>query len=413
MHRLDGPVGGGWHHGSVDLSGYGELLRDPRIRRLFFVAFFARMPPLAAPLAFTLHVVKDLDGTYAQAGVVAAASTVGAGLGMPWRGRRVDQVGLRRAVVPSVVAVGLLYPVAAVAPFWLLVPVAFVMGVFFIPVFSIMRQSLSVMVPEGRRRTAFSADSVLTEASFIVGPALAVVLVTQVGAAWALAFIGLCEVLAGCVLLWLDPPTRTPADPDEAVVADPAAAKEPWLSVPVGFLFLVSGGAVVALYSTDLGVIATLEEAHRTGAIALVYGVWGGASLLGGLVYGALQSSIRPSYLMLALGLTTIPVGLSHSVWMLTLAVIPTGVLCAPTLTAASEWIAKLTPESRRGEAMGWMGSSHTAAAAVSAPLIGVAIDGIGPWAAFAAGGAVAVAIALAVLAGQAVPRLRAAPTSR
>lgn len=392
----------------MDLSGYKELLGDPRIRRLFVVGFFARMPPLAAPLAFTLHVVKELDGTYAQAGVVAAASTIGAGIGMPWRGRQVDRQGLRRAIVPSIIAVGLLYPVAAVAPYWLLVPVAFVMGVFFIPVFSIMRQSLSVMVPEGRRRTAFSADSVATEASFIIGPALAVVLVTQVGAAWALAFIGLCEVVAGLVVLWVNPPTRSPVDPDQPV--DPDPVKEPWLSVPVRFLFLVCGGAVIALYSTDLGIIATLEEENRTGAIALVYGVWGGASLLGGLVYGALQSSIRPTYLMLALGLTTIPVGLSHSLWMLTLAVIPTGFLCAPTLTAASEWIAKLTPESRRGEAMGWMGSSHTAAAAISAPLIGVSIDQVGPWASFGLGGTVAVVIGVAVLAGQTVPRFRPVP---
>lgn len=405
-------VRAGWHDAGVDMSGYRELLRDPVVRKILLVGFFARMPPLTAPLAFTLHVVQDLDGTYAQAGVVAAASTIGAGLGMPWRGRLIDRLGLRRAVVPSVVAVGVLYPVAAVAPYWLLVPVAFLMGVFLIPIFSVVRQSLAVLVREDLRRTAYSADSVVTEASFIIGPALGVLLVTQQGAAWALAFIGACEVVAGLVLLRLDPPTRSPGDPDTDPDAAPttAAAPSTWLSVPVGFLFLVAAASVVTLYATDLGIVAILEDDGNTGAIALVYGLWGAASLLGGLLYGALSSSIRPSYLCMGLGLTTIPVGLADSVWVLALAVIPTGFLCAPTLTAASEWLAKLTPEERRGEAMGWLGSSHTAAAAVTAPLLGLTIDHVGPWASFAGGGAVAAAIALLVLGGQLVPRFRPVP---
>ncbi|HWV25621.1 MAG TPA: hypothetical protein VNZ66_00230, partial [Aeromicrobium sp.] len=68
----------------MNLSGYLELLRDSRIRHLFVVAFFARMPPMAAPLAFTLLVVKHLDGTYTQAGIIAASTTLGAAIGAPW-----------------------------------------------------------------------------------------------------------------------------------------------------------------------------------------------------------------------------------------------------------------------------------------------------------------------------------------
>lgn len=390
----------------MNLSGYVELLRDPRIRQLFTVAFFARMPPMAVPLAFTLHVVKDLDGSYTQAGVITAASTLGAGLGSPWRGRLIDRVGLRKAVIPSIVAVALLYPVAVLAPYWLLVPTVFLMGLFLIPIFSVMRQSLSVMVPEGQRRTAFSADSVVTEASFIIGPALGVVLVTQFGAAAAIAFIGACEVVAGLVLLRLDPPTRSESDAPAAADAAPAR----WLSVPIGFLFLIAGGSVFGLYATDLGIIAELEDVGQTGAIALVYAVWGGASLIGGVVYGALSFSIRPTYLLLALGLATIPVGLSDSVAVLTLAVIPAGALCAPTLTAASEWLARLTPEERRGEAMGWFGTAHTVGAALAGPVIGLGIDQLGPWGGFVLGGSIAAGVAVLCWAGQLLPAFRPQP---
>lgn len=391
----------------MNLSGYLELLRDSRIRQLFIVAFFARMPPMAAPLAFTLLVVKELDGSYAQAGIVAASTTIGAAIGSPWRGRRIDQVGLKRAVLPSIVAVGLLYPVAVFAPYWLLVPTTFLMGLFLIPIFSVMRQSLSVMVEESQRRTAFSADSVVTEGSFIIGPAVGVLVVTQFGAAAAIGFIGACEVIAGLVLLRLNPPTRSAEPTDETSSANETVT---WMSVPIGFLFLIAAGSVFGLYATDLGIVAELEDLGTTGAIAGVYALWGGASLFGGLLYGALHTSIRPTYLLLGLGVATIPIGLADSVLGLAIAVIPAGFLCAPTLTAASEWLAKLTPESRRGEAMGWFGTAHTVGAAIAGPSIGVAIDEIAPWGGFVLGGAVAVAIALISWGGQLIPAFRPSP---
>ena len=83
------------------------------------------------------------------------------------------------------------------------------MGLFLIPIFSIVRLSLSVMVEERQRRTAFSADSIIAEASFIIGPAAGVLLVTQAGADVALYAIGACEVLAGLIFLDLNPPTRS------------------------------------------------------------------------------------------------------------------------------------------------------------------------------------------------------------
>lgn len=388
------------------MSGYRTLWGDERIRRLFVAAFFARMPAMAAPLAFTLHVVQDLGGTYVQAGAVAAASTIGAGIGSPWRGRLIDRLGLRRAVVPSVIAVAVLYPLAALAPYWALLPLAFLMGLFLIPIFSIMRQALSVMVPVDRRRIAFSADSVVSEASFIIGPAAGVLLVTQANAAVALAAIGAAEAIAGIALLRLNPPTRSPASSS----ATPGADQAPWLSIQVGFLFLIAGGTVITLIATDLGIIAVLEDLDNTAAIAGVYALWGGASLLGGVLYGAWHRSYRPTHLLLALGLTTIPVAFATNVWMLALLVIPTGFLCAPTLTASAEWITQLTPEERRGEAMGWHGTSFTAGAAIGAPVIGLSIDHVSPGAGFALGGVIATAIALFCLAGQLIPGFGAEP---
>ncbi|WP_290512389.1 MFS transporter [Aeromicrobium sp.] len=391
---------------------YSELLQERPVRLLFVAAFFARIPAMAAPLVFTLYVVGTLDGTYTQAGIVAASSTLGAAFGSPWRGRLIDRLGLRRAVMPSIIAVGVLYPLAATSSYLYLIPLSFLMGVFLIPIFSIVRLSLSVMVEERQRRTAFSADSIVAEASFIIGPAAGVLLVTQAGAGVALLAIGACEVFAGLIFLRLNPPTRSsPKDEVEPSNADDDAPvrahKARWMSVPLAFLFLISGGTMASLIGTDLGVVAELRELDKVGAIGLTYGLWGLSSLLGGLIYGALNFSIRPTYLLLALGLTTIPVGLGGEAWSLSLWVIPTGFLCAPTMTAAAEWIAKLVPEERRGEAMGWQGTAFTIGGAASSPVIGAAIDGVGAWGGFVVGGSIATAIALGCWGGQLIPAFR------
>jgi len=392
----------------VAFSGYAQLWADKSVRTLFIAAFFARIPMMAAPLVFTLYVVGDLDGTYAQAGVVAAATTLGAAIGSPWRGRLIDRLGMRRAILPSIVAVGLLYPLATFASYVWLIPISLFMGLFLIPVFSIVRLSLSVMVEERQRRTAFSADSVISEASFIIGPAAGVLLVTQAGGDAALYAVGACEVLAGLIFLRLNPPTRSASPVDEAT-PDASTGKASILSVPVVFLFLISGGTMATLVGTDLGIIAELRELDKVGAIGFTYGLWGLSSLLGGLIYGSLNRSIRPTYLLLALGLTTIPVGLGGQVWSLSLWVIPTGFLCAPTMTAAAEWIAKLVPEERRGEAMGWQGTAFTIGGAASSPVIGAAIDEVGAWGGFVVGGAIATVIALVCWGGQLIPAFRPA----
>ncbi len=387
----------------MGFGGYRELLAAKPVRSLFIAAFFARIPALAAPLILTLYVVGDLDGSYAQAGIVAAATTVGAAIGSPWRGRLIDRLGMRRAVIPSIIAIGVLYPAAAFSSYAWLIPISFFMGLFLIPIFSIVRLALSVMVEESQRRTAFSADSITAEASFIIGPALGGFMVTQFSAASALITVGLCEVLAGLLFLRLDPPMRSSHDESDAQ----AATGGSWMTVGLGFIFLISAGTMTALIATDLSIIAGLRELHSVGAVGLVYLGWGLSSLVGGLIYGALQTSIRPTYLLLALGLTTIPVGLADNVWTLALAVIPTGFLCAPTMTASAEWIAKLVPEHKRGEAMGWQGTAFTVGGAASSPVIGIAIDQHGAWGGFLLGGMLATAIALISFGGQFIPRFR------
>jgi MFS family permease len=102
---------------------------------------------------------------------------------------------------------------------------------------------------------------------------------------------------------------------------------------------------------------------------------------------------VSPTVLLLGMAGLTIPMGFAHDTWTLALVSILPGLLCAPVLSAASEKVAELVDEERRGEAMGWYGSALTGGVAFGAPLAGVFIDGMGP-----SGGFVSVGVAGVVL---------------
>ncbi len=193
----------------MDFAAYGHLLRDTRIRRVLGVGFIARFPNAATGIILTLHVAVTLGHGYGAAGLAVAAMTLGMAVGSPWRGRLVDRVGLRRALIPSVVTLGIVW---TVVPFldmpWLLVG-AFLGGLFALPVFSVVRQSIGVLTHGPRRETAFALDSIITETIFMVGPALGAVVATAWSSAWGLAIVGWSAVIAGLYLMWFNPPTRS------------------------------------------------------------------------------------------------------------------------------------------------------------------------------------------------------------
>lgn len=380
---------------------YGDVLRTPGTVPLYVAAFLARIPMMALPLVLTLLVVEGLEGSYGQAGLVAAAETIGITFGAPWRGRLIDRLGLRRALVPSILVLFVVYPLMAVSTYWWLLPLAFIAGLFMAPVHSIVRTSLAARLPAAQHRTAFALDAVCAEASFIIGPAAAGVVVVAASPAIGLLSVA-GSVAVGLLILWiLDPPTRS-----LSASAPTGAQGRRWMSVDLVLLYLITAGSMVTMMAADLSVIAALRELDALGLIGLVYLGWGLASVTGGLVYGARHTSIRPSFLLLAMGVLVIPIGLAQSPVALALIVIPAGLLGAPIMAASSEWIARLTTEAERAEAMGWQAAALKIGGALAAPLTGTTIDFFGPEAGFLIGGAAGVVIAIVALGGQ---RLRPA----
>jgi MFS family permease len=154
-------------------------------------------------------------GQYAAAGLVGTALTLGAAVGAPVLGRAVDTGGLRRALIPSVVAEAVVWSVAPFVGYRVLLFVSVVGGVLGLPLFTVVRQSLSVLVPPDGRRTAYALDSIGIELSFMAGPAIGVAVATGISTRVALIGVGVLTVASGVGLLVLNPPTRSPvASPD-------------------------------------------------------------------------------------------------------------------------------------------------------------------------------------------------------
>ncbi|MDI3211907.1 MFS transporter [Arthrobacter sp. AL12] len=433
---------------------YRELLAVRPIRRLLLVGMVARIPHSAAGVLLTLHIVLTLGQGYAAAGAAAAVMTIGIAVGAPWRGRRVDTVGLRRALIPSVISEAVIWSVVPHVSYELLLPLVFVGGLLTLPIFSVVRQSLGVLATGEQRRTAFALDAISTELVFMIGPAAGALVATAGLSVLGLTIVGVATSASGLFLMWFNPPTRSAepgpgagaaSDPESdaafeasqqeaaevaVVAAAPAHLQEAaaefaplaaagdrrleraglrhrvihnfvWFTPAVAAVFAVAAGAGMVLSGTDVGIVAALETGGHQAEIGLVFLFWCGASVVGGVIYGAMHRPISPILLLLGMSALSIPMAFAQDTWTLSLLALLPGLLCAPVLSAASEKVAELVDERRRGEAMGWYGSALTGGVALGAPLAGVFIDAVGPWAGFVAVGVGGVALCLLGLALQ------------
>jgi predicted MFS family arabinose efflux permease len=352
-------------------------LRD--VRRVLLLGLAIRIPMWAGGVILTLHVVTHLHRSYGAAGLLTGLATVAMTISNPWRGRRLDRAGLRATVAPSLLVLTACWSVAPFVGYWPLLALATVAGFFIVPSFSIVRQALIHAVPETDRTSALSIDSVVVEVSFMIGPALGVLLATTAPTSWALFACELTAV-AGSLLLWrVDPPLRpaveVPADGTDEPRRAPAPPVRSWLTPEVLAILVMSAAATVVLTGTDVGVVAALRDMQHQSWIGWELAIWGLGSAVGGLVYGVLHRAVPMAVLLALLAGTTIPVIVAREPILLAALLFVCGVFCAPAITAAVDALSRAVPEAVRGEALGWHGSAMTAGSAAGAPLAGVAID--------------------------------------
>jgi MFS family permease len=349
--------------------------------------FCARLPMTAMGITLTLHVVSDLGRGYGAAGLVGTATMVGSAIGAPALGRMIDRHGLRPVVAACGVSSAAFWISTPYLPYYVLVAVALPAGILAVPAGSLARQVLAALVPEDQRRAAFSLDTISVETTFMVGPSVGILVLTQVSAAAALTGIGICFGLTAIALIVMNPPVRGENEParNRADVRPPLRS---WLSGKMAASLLIAVGALFTLIGTEVALLATLRETGDVTWTGLVITLMCVASIVGGVVHGAVKRSLPQSKLMLLLGLLVIPVGLfDQPWWLLAIALIPMNIACAPTLAATTETTSRIAPPQVRGEAMGLQDSATRLGLAIGGPVVGFVIDHSAPAWGFAAAG--------------------------
>lgn len=376
----------------MGFATYAEVLRNPVVRRILLVGMATRVPMWAANVVITLHVVGHLGRSYTEAGIISTVVAAGLAISSPWRGRLLDRVGLRTTITPSILVGAAVWSIAPWLGYWPLVVLAGVASLFTAPTFAIVRQVLIGQVPDHQRTTVLSVDSVATEITFLIGPVLGVLAATRLPTPVALLVCQLAVVAGTCVLWAANPPLFSEH-------SDLSAGKVPvrsWLTPAVLSVLAITATCTIILTGEDLAIVAALRSWDRATSIGWVLALWGAGSAVGGLVYGALRRHPSAAWLLVGLAATSVLVALTpdRSVWFV-VALVVSGVCCAPTITATVDDLSRAVPASVRGEAMGWHGSALTLGSAAGAPVIGLGLDHGGWTWGFAVAGLLGLLIAV------------------
>lgn len=398
------------------LAPYRSVLRLPGMRMFMLVGLVARIPVTMTSTVLTLSIVLDRHRGYGDAGLVTAAYTIGLTIGSPLLGKLVDRRGPRPVLVVTGAAALVFWFAAPALPFSALLGAAVLGGMLQVPIMALIRLTIAARVPQEHRRQAYSLDSMAVEVAFMVGPALVILVITQLGDAVSTMYaVGVCLAASAAVMVAYNPKVGAHGRPDaDAVTADGADAgtsaapvRPNWLAPTFLLVLGVTGATTIVLGGTEVSIIATLRTHEQTQWAGLVIIAWCLSSLVGGFIHGAMPKPFNMLTLVALLGALTIPVGLAHSWWLLGLALIPTGMACAPTVASTVDAVTRAIPENARGEALGRHSAALTIGNAAGAPLAGLAIDRLGPAFGFASVGAVGAALALLAISGGTLRRVR------
>lgn len=382
----------------LSMSAYARTLRVRGLRRVLVLGVILRAPTFAAAVVLTVHCVVHLGVSYTQAGVLTAAATLATTISGPWRGHLVDQYGLRKVVLPSVLATAACWSIAPFVAFGPLLVLAVIAGLLAIPTHAIIRQAVMAAVSENDRRSALTVDTALVEVAFIGLPMVAVWMGVHWGTPMALVTLQGVVVLAGLLLWSLNPPLQ---EPQPSASQESVSPRGRWLGRRFALVCLATLAVTTLLSGTDLAIFASVRAFNDVGRLGIVLGIWAAGSLVGGLIYGALDRPVPLFALLACLALATAPLAFARSLPVLAVLAFVAGLFCGPSVTASIDSAARRAPADRQGEAMGWHGAALTAGGTLGPLLAGVIIDSASWQDAFIALAVVGILVAVLVGPGQ------------
>lgn len=362
---------------------YRRIFATPHVLSLAAASVVARLPVGMVGIGLVIF-VHARTGSFGAAGAAVGAYTIGLALTAPLLGRLVDRRGPRPVLVPaallsSTATAGVVALGNAGAATAALVAFAAVAGAGMPPIGGLLRHLWPDIVEHDLLVNAYVVDSIVIEATFVVGPLLTGLLAATAGPAEALlaaavfSFIGVVWFVASPLLRGFEP---APAHQHTraGALASPAIRLLVLTGVPVGSTF---GALDVAL--------PAFGAAH--GSIALggpFTASLAAGSALGALVYGSAPQRFGPpsrTIVRLAVfqSLVCLPLLLAPAVAPMLLLGVLAGTFIAPTITARTQ-IARVTmPPGTGTEVFTWLSLSIMVGASAGSALAGPLVQA-GGW---------------------------------
>jgi MFS family permease len=166
----------------LTVGAYSKLLRSPGVPKLAASFLALGVASTMTPVAFVLF-ARAATGSFATASFVLAASTAGGLLFGPARGRLVDRLGARDAVlrlaIPDIATdIAFIAGGHARVGSVLLVVLAFVAGAVSAPASAALRSAWSELLSDSDSRQAgFAVMTMMQETAYIAGPLVAGVVI--------------------------------------------------------------------------------------------------------------------------------------------------------------------------------------------------------------------------------------------
>jgi hypothetical protein len=404
-------------------ASYAALLLRPGALRFVLPASVGRLPQAMFGVGVVL-LVEGYRDSYALAGLVGAVLALSTGLAGPVLGRLADRwgqsvvaVGAVSVHVPGLVA--LVVATVSGAPAVLLCVLAAVIGATtpILGSFSRVRwRALTGGDGDPAWDRALALESVVDEATFVIGPSLAALLATQAAPWLPLPVAAVLTVVGvGGFLTARDTEPR----PVRGAARTTARARPAVLDPGMGVLVLVPFCLGVVFGGTEVGIIAVADGAGVAVAAGVLVSVFSAASLVGGLVYGARRWRAGPparlAAVTAALGIAALLVPWSAGLWTLGAGLVLLGLAVAPTLIAINAVVAVLVRPAALTEGFTWALVALLGGVAAGAATAGALVDARdGPaalWLTAGAGLGVLLTGAAAARTAGRVVRRRAAAT--
>src|SRR5690349_10122890 len=322
---------------------------------------------------------------YALGGLAAGAFALGSAAGGPLFGRLADRVGQREvgrplALVSAAAALLAVVSLLALGATPLLVVLAAAAGLTQPNVGAFARVRWAALLDRhDEATTAQALESVIDEATFLVGPAAVALLAGvafdgfPIALAAALLVVGAFGVTSSLVL---PPPPRHPPEPS-------APGRRFLPEFPAGFGLL----AAVLVLGAALGAVQVLQFAYcqalgLEGGAALVYVVNSGASLIGALVVGAIafRTPARRRFTLALIGyaIGLAPTALVDGYAPFVVASLVSGIAIAPTFVQANAVVGEETPPRIRTASFAVLGSATVLGISVGSAVAGQAVASVG-----------------------------------